>query len=207
MKKLIQILRTTVVGGALFLVPFVILIIIMGKALHISRAIMMPLAEKLPIKSFMGFELPWLLGVVVLLLACFLAGLFAKTLTAKNLVNWLETNLLSNLPGYSFIKNLGEEFAGGASTHSYQSVLVQFDDAWQLGFLVERIDGGKVVVFIPDSPNPWSGGVFIFDEGQVTLLEEASTAAFQSLKKLGAGTGDLIRDELRNMETTDNTEN
>jgi uncharacterized membrane protein len=84
---------------------------------------------------------------------------------------------------------------------------VQFDDAWQLGFLVERIDGGKVVVFIPDSPNPWSGGVFIFDEGQVTLLEEASTAAFQSLKKLGAGTGDLIRDELRNMETTDNTEN
>ncbi len=203
---MIKILRTTVLGGALFLVPFVILIIILGKAVQISRAIMLPLAERLPIKSVIGVELPLLLGVIILVLVCFLAGLFARTQTAKSLVNWLETNLLSNLPGYSFIKNLGEEAAGEAPTHNYQSVMVQFDDAWQLGFLVERIDGGKVVVFIPDSPKPWEGGVFIIDEKQMTMLDEASSAAVKSLRKLGAGTGDLIRDELRNLTATDNAE-
>jgi uncharacterized membrane protein len=197
LKKKFQILRTTILGGALFLVPFVILIIILGKALEIARGIMLPLAERLPIKSFIGLETPWLLGVIVLVLTCLLAGLFARTKAAKKLLNLLETNLLSNLPGYSFIKNLGEEVAGGAPTHSYQSVLVQFDDAWQLGFLVERIDGAKVVVFIPDSPNPFAGGVLIVDEDRVTLLDEASTATVNSLRKLGAGTGDLIKDELQ----------
>lgn len=206
MKKNIQILRTTVVGGALFLVPFVILTIILGKALQIARAIVMPLAERLPVKSVIGVELPLLMGIVILLLVCFLAGLFARMRTAKKLVNLLETNLLSNIPGYTFVKNLGEEFAGGASTQNYQSVLVQFDDNGQIGFLVEHVEGGKVVVFIPDAPNPWSGGVFIFDESQVTLLDEASTVAFQALRRLGAGTGDLIRDELRNKMVPDNTE-
>lgn len=207
MKKIIQILRTTVLGGALFLVPFVVLIIILGKAVEIARDIMMPLAEILPFKSFVGLETPWFLGVVFLLLVCFLAGLFARTNMARNILNWLEDNLLSNLPGYSFIKNLGEEFAGETPTRNYQSVMVRFDDAFQLGFLVERIDGGKVVVFIPDSPNPWSGGVFVIDMERITMLDEASTAAFQTLRKLGAGTGDLIKDELKSFTPTDNTEN
>jgi uncharacterized membrane protein len=203
MKKLIQILRMTIVGGAMFMVPFVVLIIILGKATQISRAIVAPLAERLPVKSVIGLEFPGLLGAVFLVLLCFLAGLFARTATAHKLVNWLESNLLSNLPGYSFMKNLGDEAAGAAPTHNYQSVLVHFDDASQLGFLVERIEGGKVVVFIPDSPSPWTGGVFIFDEERVTLLDEASTAAVKSLRKLGAGTGALIKDELRTAMAAD----
>ena len=125
------------------------------------------------------------------------AGLFAKTDAAKKFLNWLETNLLSNFPGYSFLKNLGEEFAGSAPTERYQSVLVRFDDAWQIGFQVELIEGGKVVVFIPGSPNPLAGGVFIFDEERVVLLDESSTVAVNILRKLGVGTGELIKDEMR----------
>jgi uncharacterized membrane protein len=156
-----------------------------------------PLADRFPVKSIIGLDIPWLMGVIVLLLVCFLAGLFARTKGAKKFLNWLENNLLSNLPGYSFIKNLGEEFADGAPTQNYQSILVRFDDAWQLAFLVERIEDGKVVVFIPDSPNPLAGGVFVMDEDRVTLLDEASTVTVKALRKLGAGTGDLIKDELQ----------
>ena len=197
MKKLIQIVRTTVLGGALFLVPFVILIIILGKALEIAKAIMSPVAKHLQIKSFIGLETPWLLGIIFLLLVCFLAGLIARAKAAKKILHWLESNLLSNIPGYFFIKNLGEEAAAGAPTKNYPSILVRFDDAWQLGFLVESVEGGRYVVFIPDSPNPLAGGVFVIDKERVSLLDEASSVAFKSLQKLGAGAGNLIKDEMR----------
>jgi uncharacterized membrane protein len=193
MKRLISILRATIVGGVLFLAPFMVLIIILGKALKITRRILTPVAERLPIESLIGFETPKILAVIVLIFMCFLAGLFARTSLAKKLVSWLESAILSNLPGYSFIKNLGEEVAGVTPTQGYEAVLVRFDDAWQIGFLVERISGGRVVVFIPDAPNPWAGGVFIFNEDRVTPLKATSKSAVNCLRKLGAGTGGLVK--------------
>lgn len=181
----------TVVGGALFLVPFVILLIILGKALEILRGIVAPVAERIPIESAIGLETPTILAFLLLILLCLIAGLFARTLPAKKMVSWLETALLSNLPGYSFMKNLGEELAGTTPTQSYQSVFVRFDDAWQIGLLVERTPNGHVVVFIPGSPSPWSGDVYILDEDRVLLVDEATTSAVKCLQKLGAGAGEL----------------
>jgi uncharacterized membrane protein len=127
---------------------------------------------------------------------CFLAGLFSKTKPAKKLVDWLETSLLSNIPGYSFMKNLGEEAVGAAPTQGYEVVLTRFDDAWQIGFLVERIAGGHAVVYIPGAPSPWTGSVFIFDEDRVEPLGVTSPAAIKCLQKLGEGTGDMVKKRL-----------
>ena len=180
-------------GGVIFLVPFVVLIIILGKAHKIIRTVLAPLAERIPIESVIGLETPKILAAIVLVLICLFAGLFARTSTAKKLVSWLETVFLSNLPGYSFIKNLGEEIAETMPTQSHKAVLARFDDAWQIGFLVESIPGGRVVVFIPDAPSPWTGGVFILDEDRVTPLEVTSSAAIKCLQRLGAGTGTLVK--------------
>ena len=196
MKKLIHILRVTIVGGVFFLVPFVLLIIILGKAFQIIRVVTVPLAGLIPVESFIGFETPRILAVCILILLCFFAGLFAKTSLAKKLVNWLEKVLLSNLPGYTYFKNLGEEAAGLAPAHGQQAVLARFDDGWQIGFIVERIPEGRVVVFIPDAPNPWTGAVFIFDEDRVKPMNVPSTAAIKSLQKLGEGTGKLVKGNL-----------
>ena len=97
---------------------------------------------------------------------------------------------------HPFMKNLGEEVGGRVPTHSYQSVLVRFDDASQIGFLVERTTDRRVVVFIPDSPSPWSGGVYVFDEDRITLIDEATTSAVKCLQKLGAGTGEVVKEKI-----------
>ncbi len=193
MKEFIRILRVTVVGGALFLAPFIVLIIILGKAVQLLRVVTVPVAESIPYESMIGLETPRIIAFVLLVVGCFLAGLFAQTRTAKQMVGWLEATLLSNLPGYSFMKNLGEEAAGTKQEGKHDAVIVKFDDAWQIGFLVERIEGGKVVVFIPDVPNPWTGGSFIFEEERVQPLNLPSIDAVKSLRKLGEGTGKLIK--------------
>ncbi len=197
MKSMIKMLRMIIVGGALFMVPFVILIFILHKALGVLRQIVLPLAEKIPFTSVVGFETPWVFALFLMVFLFFVAGLFAKTSQAKDLVRWLETVILSNLPGYSFMKNLGDEMSGESPTEVYQSVLVRLDDCWQIAFLVERIAGGYVVVFVPGSPSPWSGDVFIIEEERITLIDEGTTSAIKCLQKLGAGSGKLVADKLK----------
>jgi len=51
MKEFIRILRTTIVGGALFLAPFVVLIIILTKAIQLLRIVTVPVAEGVPFES------------------------------------------------------------------------------------------------------------------------------------------------------------
>ena len=189
-------LRVTLVGGMLFMVPFILLFLVLDKALELLGAVVLPIAEKLPVESMIGLEAPKILAIILLVLLSFAAGLFARTNNAKKMVNWLETTLLSNLPGYSFMKNMGDEAAGTGPTQQYQSVIVRFDDAKQIGFLVERIDGGQVVVYIPGAPSPWSGSVFIFDEDRITLIDEATNASIKVLQKMGAGTSALLEGKI-----------
>ena len=193
MKGFFRILRTTIVGGIFFLIPFVVLIIVVGKATRILRVVTVPVAEQIPIKSALGMETPRILAIVILIAFCFLTGLIAQTKLARKLVDWLESNLLSNIPGYSFIKKIGEEAAGTIPAGSQEAVLVCFGDAWQIGFLMERISDGRVVVFIPDAPSPWAGGVFILTEDRIKPLNVPSTAALKSLQRYGEGTGAIVK--------------
>ncbi len=57
----------------------------------------------------------------------------------------------------------------------------QFEDVRQIGFLIERLSGGQVVVFIPDAPNPWNGGVYIFDEERLTPRKATSLSVVDCL--------------------------
>jgi len=196
MKRLLQILKVTIVGGVLFLVPFVLLYIVIVKAVEILRIVVRPIADKLPVESLLGFDAPNLIAIILLVVLCFIAGLFAKSTIAKDMVNWLETSLLSNLPGYSFMKNMGEEAAGTGPTQQFQSVLVRFDDASQIGFIVERLDSGRVVIYIPDSPNPWTGSVFIFDEDRITLIDKATNTSIKVLQKQGLGMDSLVNGKI-----------
>ncbi len=194
MKNFIQMIRVTLVGGVLFIVPFVLLILVLDKALDLIRVVINPMSEKLLVETTLGLGATKVIAIILLVILCFAAGLFARTDIAKRVVAWIETTLLSNLPGYSFMKNVGEEASGAGATEQYQSVLVRFDDSSQIGFLVERLESEQAVVFIPGSPNPWSGSTRILDEDRITLIDKATNSSIKVIQKLGAGTSNLIKE-------------
>jgi uncharacterized membrane protein len=63
MKRLLKFLRTTLVGGLLFLVPIIVLVVILGKALALAHQLVDPLAEHLPVHSVIGLRTPMLLAI------------------------------------------------------------------------------------------------------------------------------------------------
>ena len=144
MRRSLNVIRTTIAGGVLFLAPFAVVLFVLGKVFALAVKVVMPLAEALPFHSLIGLQTPWIMATLLLLLVCFAAGLLARTAAARRTVNWLEAAVLSNLPGYSFMKGVGEEFAGNEPTDHHESVLVRLDDGYLLGFLVERLESDEL---------------------------------------------------------------
>ena len=189
MGRLLQFLRTIMVGGLLFLVPIVVLIAIGDKALGLVRAFSDPLAEEFPIVSA---HTPMLFASVLLIGVCFVLGLLALTAPARLAIAWLENNCLSKVPGYVFLKGAGESALGIEDGTAYPVVLARIEEAWQFGFLVETLEGGHLAVFIPDAPNPLSGSVFFMGPERVKRSDISAAGALKCLRQLGAGSHAIL---------------
>ena len=193
MKRLLQFMRTTLLGGLFFLMPIVALVVVVDKALNFAHKIVAPLAEHIPVKSVIGLRTPLLLACGVLVLFCFLAGILARTVIAGRIVKKLEAAILSSVPGYEFLKHMSESMLGLEREGIYSAVLVHFNDATQIGFRIEVLEDGRVVVFIPGVPNANAGDVYLVNLAQITPLHVPPARMLRCLKRLGAGSAELLR--------------
>lgn len=193
MKQHIGFAKTTVIGGLVFLAPVVVLLIVIKKALEIIHAILAPFEKLIPIDSVGGVLLADVIGIAALLGLCFAAGLLARRSRLKALVSRIETAILTKLPGYEFIKGMGESMIGLSGENPRQAVLARFDDGWQFGFEMERLDDGHVVVFIPGAPAPFSGAVFVMAPDRIRVLDNAQANTLHCLKAMGIGANALLQ--------------
>jgi len=92
------IVKTTVLGGMLFMVPFIILIVVIGKAIIIIQNLLTPVYGMLGVSTISGVAFVKLLAIAILVIICFIAGLVAKSLGAKNFMQSLEANVLDKIP-------------------------------------------------------------------------------------------------------------
>jgi len=185
-------LKTTVIGGMVFLVPIVILIMILGKAHAIMMRVAAPLADWIPLEAVGGVALADLLAVVVVLALCFIAGLIARSRGAARIIDSLESKFLSSIPGYAFIKGMLGSILGAEGDGKLDPVLLRLDDAWQVAFEVERCQDGRVVVYVPGAPEPWSGAVLLVDAERVERLDINMSTAIKNIRALGHGTRALM---------------
>lgn len=197
MKSIFKFFKTTLVGGALILVPLMILVVLLGKALDLAHKVADPVAEQIPVGTIIGFEMPVLMAILVVLLFCFVAGIIARGIRVQKLINIMEDLVLSNIPGYEIIKSTSESILGAESETAHPVVLVQFDDGWQMGLRIDELETGLVTVFVPDAPSPRSGSVFFLTPDRVIVTNIQLADAIKCLKSLGGGSKEVLSDVLK----------
>ena len=183
--------KTIVVGGLVFLVPFAVALLVLGKVYRVSMRVAEPLDGMIPIEAVGGVALANILAVAIILLACFLAGVVATRTWGKRLYGKIDEWLLNLIPRYGFVKSMTESI-GGELDSTLRPVLVRFDDLSQIGFEVERGPGDLVTVYLPGSPDPWSGSVAQVTSDRVDALAVDFAAVIQSLRKIGRGSSELL---------------
>jgi uncharacterized membrane protein len=192
-----RIFRTTVLGGVLFLLPVIVIFVILRQAVALIKPAMAPLVSRFPERPIAGVSVATLAAVAALVVICFLAGLIARSGPARKVTGLLEWTLLAQLPGYMLVKSFFTGVAqfgdaeGGVST-----VLARIEDAWQLAFLVETHDDGMRTVFVPGAPSPTSGSVYYLSADRVRPVDIPIQQAVGTIRRLGAGSEDLLRGKL-----------
>jgi uncharacterized membrane protein len=173
---------------------------VIGQGLKVAGVIAKPVAAVLPVSMIGGVAVAHVLAILLLLLICFGAGLLARVALARKAVGALEANVLSRVPAYALLKTKTQSMLSAGDIEGMSVVAMRFDDAWQIGFEIERIEGGKVALFLPGSPDPWSGSVCIAEEERVTPLDLPVAAVATMARRLGRGANEALRDRLPSPE-------
>jgi uncharacterized membrane protein len=125
-------------------------------------------------------------------LFCFAAGLFARTAVAKRFGRALETKVLANLPGYELMKSIGESIAGVDTSGARDPVVVRIEDAWQIAFIVDRLEDGHLAVYVPGVPQCRSGSLYFVTPERVKPLKIPLKSVLQTLRRMGMDSNALL---------------
>ena len=151
---MLKLIRTTFVGGVIFLIPIAILVAVIGQGLKIAGVIAKPVAAVLPVNMIGGVAVAQVLAIVLLLLVCFGAGLLARVALARKAVGALEANVLSGVPAYALLKTKTQSMLSPEDIEGMSVVVMRFDDAWQIGFEISASRAARSRSSCPARPTP-----------------------------------------------------
>ena len=129
----------------------------------------------------------------MLLLLCFCAGLLARAAVEQAFAERFEARLQTLYPRYSVIKAMSQGLHGALGKQVLKPVLARFDDHELIAFDIERLDDGRVVLYLPGAPDAWSGSVLLVAAERVQPLHIDAAELAKALKGLGRGTAALLR--------------
>jgi len=190
-KGRIHFFKTTVIGGLVFLVPVVVLILILAKAIGLMMMVAEPMAGFIPVDSVGGVALANIIAVIALILVCFIAGFVARAALLRTTVEGLESKVLTKVPGYVIIKGMLSGLQKN-ETDTLYPVMATFGTSARIGLEIERLEDDRVVVMIPSSPNPWSGPVHIMPSDRVQRLDLPITGYMENIERFGQGMNELL---------------
>lgn len=179
-------IKRTIIGGLLFLIPISLIVLILLKVFSFMLMIAKWIDQIIPINTVYGIATANILAVILVVIICFLFGLLATNKGVDKLKNTLESKVLMKIPGYLFIKAMTKHLETNKDKSSeLDPVLVILDDNAQLGFLIEDPEKGLSTVFLPGSPNPWSGNVIYVEKARIKPLGITADEAIKHLEQVG----------------------
>jgi uncharacterized membrane protein len=196
-RKVLGFIKTMILGGLLFLFPLVIVTAVVGKAFSLMVRVTEPLDDVIPTDTVADVAVVNLVAIAALLVGCFAAGLVAQSEIGRKVYRTADSNLEGIIPGYAALKaRLGSAVGSEERRKAFKTIFVRFDDQGQIAFEVERLADGRVAVFLPGAPDPWSGSVLVVEADRVTPLDVEILPVSRTFKNLGRGTAAALGQEV-----------
>jgi uncharacterized membrane protein len=189
-------LKTTIVGGVLFLLPLAVVLMVLGYALGLASKVAQPISDRLDLQQWgdlAGVGLVTILSALVLVLVSFAAGIVARTYSGERITRWFESSLLGRLPQYQMLKSMTEGLAQLENARGIKAALISIEGGWQMGYLLEPLENGWSSVFLPQAPTPMSGNVMYLPADRVRPLGITMVEAMSIIRRIGVGSGEALR--------------
>jgi uncharacterized membrane protein len=188
-------LKTTAIGGLIFLLPLAAVVGLLGYIYSLAdwTIVYAEFMGYLPVSGVGGTSLLFLIAVGVLVLLCFLSGLAARRAIARKFSQAVEKHLVMIFPKYAIYKDiLAGNIGGDSHSPTLLPVTIQFDDSIRIGYEAGRTEGGLVIVYLPGSPDPWLGSVVLVQPGQIQPLDVDFNETSAICERLGRNSQRLL---------------
>ena len=193
MDKFVDFLKTTIVGGLVFLVPLVLVSMVLKRGLEIASRVAKPVVENFPAHQVAGVALGTIAAALLLTIVAFAAGLAARTERGRAITRWVGESVLGAMPQYRVVTSMAEGLTKIEQGDGLRPALVAIDDVWQVCYVLEELEHGWVAIFIPQAPTPMSGNVLYVTEDRLRRLDMRIGEAMQLVKRMGAGSAQSLK--------------
>ncbi|MGV3606352.1 MAG: DUF502 domain-containing protein [Planctomycetaceae bacterium] len=197
-------LKTTAIGGAVFLLPIAVLVVLLGYVYQNTVKVYEFLKPWSPFDSLSGVAILFTVAILLLLLACFFAGLLAQRALGVRLAGLLEGQLMKIFPKYGIYKDiLAGKFGGNHKTPSLIPILLDRDGTQFLAFQADKLPSGQLVVYLPGSPDPWVGSIAIVSPSKVQPLSITFLETLGICERLGRDSSKFLATAIPANPSTD----
>ena len=190
--RILKFLRTTAIGGIFFLLPLTVVGMLLGQVISVVWTASGAVSGYLPEESPLGYAMLFMSGLAIVVLVCFAAGLIARRALGRKFTATTEKYLLMLFPRYAIFKEQLSGNIGGNEFHNaMHPVRLECIDHSRIAMEIER-DGESVTLFVPGSPDPWSGSVIVASIDKVTPLDTNFGDAMATFEHLGRKTQQVL---------------
>jgi len=185
-------IKISIAAGVFFLIPVIVIGLVLAKVIGFLYNLSKPITARLPFENVGGVGVNTLMSIILLLLTCFLGGLFMRTKLAKRIIQWLEDRVLVYIPGYSYIRARTTDLFSKEKTENWKPASIFVDDNEVLCFVIDETED-YCSIFLPSSPSPTSGSVVVREKTKVTYLPINMSEAIFMIRQFGKGASEPIQ--------------
>jgi uncharacterized membrane protein len=205
-ERFLRALRRYLINGLLIWVPVLVTVLVVRFILELMDQTLLVLPRALRPDTLLGLHVPGL-GALLAVLIVVLTGLLVTNFIGRALIAIWE-DLLERIPFvralYGGVKSFSETILSNSGKSFKQVLLVEYPRAgiWSIGFqttddlpeINAKLGAEHVCVFIPTTPNPTSGFIFMAPRSQVRPLNMTVDEAMKMIVTLGVVTPGAVHD-------------
>jgi len=197
MESKLESFKNFLLDGILFLLPVGFMIFLLNFLTGIIMDLINQVSDFLPQYFAIAHEMPKLSVLIVLIFLVVISGLLSRSAIGEMLGKRLEDIVSKIVPGFSVIKQLFSEPKEMFGGKKIKSALALIDDAWLFAFILEeKNDADLIVVFVPSSPVPTSGNVYLMKEEQLKRLDITVKETVRCITQLGIGSSKILEGKI-----------
>jgi uncharacterized membrane protein len=182
-KPPMKLLRRYLVAGLLVWLPLLVTLFVIKVLVDLMDRTLLLVPDAYRPDRLFGFHVPGL-GILLTLVLLIVTGMLAANFVGRRFVALWES-LLARIPLirsiYSGVKRMTEQVVSEGARSFRQVVLVEFPrkGMWSVAFQTSdfpntddpRIPGDQVCVFLPTTPNPTTGFLFLVPRDEIVPID------------------------------------
>jgi len=205
-EHIVRALRRYLINGLLIWVPVLVTVLVVRFILTLMDQTLLVLPSAVRPDTLLGLHIPGF-GAILAVLIVLLTGLLVTNFIGRAFIAIWE-DLLERIPFvralYGGVKSFSETIFSNSGKSFKQVLLVEYPRAgiWSIGFqttdnlpeINDKLGSEHVCVFVPTTPNPTSGFIFMVPRSQARTLNMTVDEAMKMIVTLGVVTPGVVHE-------------